>query len=255
MRIAAMRTVSRAATPKLTKTLPALCLLVITAASPFAAQAQIFVIDFAATVATYSPGTFAQPGFGVGSLVNGHIEVDLTILPPPTLYPGNLANYNYWTFSGPPANYFLGTLPGLTMQVTMGNETLSYDSRTLPYSSGTVPGVSLGDQDGYDRFCVALRDGTRGLALNLFDLGSPTSLVSGLSFPASIDLASRTFHPGDGQDSANFLWFDSATSETMVRADATSVSFQIIPEPSGCLLLGLSSIGIAMRRTRPPLGS
>jgi hypothetical protein len=229
------------------RTLPSLCALIVAAAFSPIAHGEIFILDFDATVNEYSQTMFPEPGFGVGSVVSGHVEVDLATLPVPKVT-GTLANYNYWRFSGPPYEFFLGTLPGLTMRLTVDGQTFSYDSTTLPCSSGGTPGVGLNDQEGNDRFGVGLRDGPREMDLTFTDQMGPTTLVNGLTFPDSLDLNSSSFHIGSGYDTAGFVWFDNVTYETLLGADVTSYSFAIVPEPSACLLLGVGLVWMVARK-------
>lgn len=228
------------------KHLPLLCAVLIPALFGSAARADVFVINFSGTVNQYTPNALSQPDFGLGSVVSGQIQIDLAQLPARKLYNANQAGYEYWLFGGLD-NSFLGALPGVTMQVACGTETLRYDSSTLPMATGAMPGVFLQDQDGVDYLSVALRNGSRSLSLNLVDLSSPTLLVNGLSFPNAIDLTRQTYHPA-GQDRGNLVWFDYASSQWLVEADITSVSFQIVPEPSAMVLLSMGTIGILVRR-------
>jgi hypothetical protein len=204
----------------------------------FPACSQRVNITFTSEVTQASAGLL--PGVGVGSLVTGHVQVDLAHLPPDTAESPERSSFSY---SG------LG-IPGYVFQFETGLQTFSLDSVNAAAGLGIVPAIDFIKADDADVLDFAARDegNPYGVLLRFADYTSPFTLLSGPYFPEDLNLPA-------GLGNATFTYSDFINIPTVV-AKVTSASLVVEQDtPSALLIYRVNASVQPAQRKRPLLAT
>jgi hypothetical protein len=172
----------------------------------------------------------------VGSIITGHVEVDLARLP---------IDHDPWPGVGGYA--YLGDQSGFTLQFDTGFQTITYNSINAARDGGTAPGIFLYDEAGnHDHLGLQARDQGNPYAaiLSFEDITVPRTLASGDFFPESLNLRA-------GMGRAMFQYFDNFGTDSVV-AQVTSASMTVDSAETlvPLLMLRVKASNLSMARKR-----
>ncbi len=210
----------------------------VVAASP--ACSQIVRIEFTSQVFEVVGSPLV--GVTVGSVITGHVEVDLASLP---------TDEDPWESVGLyPYSSAEGGRPGFVMEFDTGFERISYDSINAANDPGITPGIFMHDEAGaHDWLGLQARDQGEPYATGLsFEAYmEPRTLTSGDYFPESVNLQA-------GLEKARFYYTDYFGANA-VAAIVTAASMTVEPGGSIALLaLRVQASELSGQRKRVLLG-
>jgi hypothetical protein len=172
----------------------------------------------------------------VGTVITGHVEVDLARLPADVDPNPDVANYSY---SGGRAGY--------VFQFNTGDQTITYDSISAAGDPGVLPTIyvaQLGDPSDHIGFQARNAGSPYAAILSFDDIMPPLALLTGDYFPEDV-------HLDEGLARAMFQYFDNFGSST-VEARVTSAMMTIVgaETPSALLIFRVNASTLSPRQKR-----